>query len=330
MFVFFTNYHVSVNNSMVNDLLASGQTVVMPDEDFGNNHLFFFAPNNEHYDKEGVMKVTYNQFLGMPPMVLMVSASQIYTQMMELYEARGKVDTLVLLSSQLGIGEYLPYPFDYVITHELGWHRKTKARYKILYFNKTLQLVEPKTEEEVIESYNNKKINLYINHFDTHLKDHSLDNFGKERASALELRELWLAETGYRIPFYGYENLDGHLPMIEVQNKMKESMFTLVFKKHETWGQMVNESMSIGTPCIFMKPYIVDMFTEYLITKDTAVIGSTVKSIFKQLKEMTLEQYETLSMESRMASEMFCNTELNVKKLSWLFNKIEKDIKMLS
>lgn len=333
MKVFFSNYHISVNASMVDDLLGAGQEVIVPDSSFDQHHIKFFAGNDEHWDKPGVTKVNYEQFLALPPMAIILNCSQMYEDIERLYKARGEVDKLVLLSSQVGLGEWLDtssdLQFDYVISHSLATHRSTKAKYKILYFSKPLQLVASKTPDEVRRSFENKKITLYVNHFDTAKNDGSGVTFTRERESALQLRELWEAETGQRIPFYGYENTDGNLSMQEAQDSMKDSMFTLCFKGHETWGQMVNESMQIGTPCIFMQDYLIDMFTEYMITKDTAVIGKSAKDIFKQIKNMTLEQYETLCLEAQSASNMYCNSAIMRTKLAWLFSKVEHDLIML-
>lgn len=333
MKVFFSNYHVSVNNSMVDDLLRAGLEVVVPDNTFDQTYIKFFAGNDEHWAKPGVVVVNYEQFLGLEPMAIILNCHQMYEDFTKLYEARGKKDKLVLLSSQVGLGDWLDkntdLQFDYLISHSLDTHRTSKAKCKILYFSKPLQLVEPKTQEEIRQSFHNKQINLFINHFDGSNQGVESISFSKERASALELRDLWQDLTGYRIPFYGYENNDGNLTMQEVQDTMKTSMFTLSFKAHETWGQMINESMQIGTPCIFMKSYIVDMFKEYLITKDTAVIGKTVKDIYKQLSTMTLEQYETLCMESQSASNMYCNSSIMSNKLAWLFSKVEQDINVV-
>lgn len=326
MKIFFSNYHVSVNNCFVDDCLAIGHEVVVPTESFAKDHISFFAPNNEHYSKPGVVAADYNNFLQMPPMVLIINCSQMYDDMMNLYRARNEVDTLVMLSSQPGMGEWVDakpdWHSDYLISHSLIWHRKSKAKYKIFYFNRPKQLESPKTKEEMLKTFKEKKIKLYINHFETATNYMTPRSFVKEFEAAKEFREIWQVQTGYKIPFYGYENIDGQLSMEQTQKEIKDSIFTLAFKAHETWGQMVNESMLISTPCIFLKPFIVDMFTEYLITKDTAIIGETVTEVIKTITNMTFEEYETLSVEAQKMSQMFTEEANRRSKLAWLFGKI--------
>ena len=45
--IFFSNYHISVNRPLVEDLVACGLEVVMPD---GSFPISFFAPNDQHRD----------------------------------------------------------------------------------------------------------------------------------------------------------------------------------------------------------------------------------------------------------------------------------------
>jgi hypothetical protein len=230
----------------------------------------------------------------------------------------------------MGIGDWVSakpdWHSDYLITHELAWHRKSPAKYKILYFSRPKVLVGAKTTEEIYKSYQERKIKLYINHFDT-ARQHDGGNFSGEKAAAALFRELWEKKTGQRIPFYGFENKDGYLTMRETQSEIRDSMFTLVFKGHETWGQMVNESMLIGTPVIMKKEYIVDMFTEYLITPDTALIGDTVEELIEKIESMTFEQYETLTEASMAQSELFTENGNRRDRLMWLFDKVEMEVK---
>lgn len=326
MKVFFSNYHISVNDQVVNDLLGAGLEVVVPDESFGKKHIGFFANNNEHYDKPGVIKASYEQFISMPPMAIILNCSQMYDDFTRLMAERNNVDKLVLLSSQMGIGNWLPVQADYLITHELEFHRKSNAKYKILYFNRPKLTQEPKSYDQMREAYYNKKICLYVNHFDTQKDDDIGGNFARERKQALIFRDVWNKHTNTNVPFYGYENKDGQLTIEQAHQSMKESMFTLVFKGHETWGQMVNESMMLGTPCIFLNDFIVDMFKQYLITPDTAIIGETVAELITQIRRLTVEQYESLCIEAQAASYMFTNPEIQQGKLRWLFSKIEMDL----
>lgn len=329
MKVFFTNYHISVNDCFVDDVASLGHEVIMPTISFAKDRLGFFAPNNQHAGKKNVSLIDYDQFLKIPEKIVLVfNCSQLYDDMMRLYHARGDRDQIVLLSSQLGLGEWIAakpdWPgTDFEITHSLIWHRKTPAKYKILYFSKPLILMQPKTDEEIKLCFDNKRIGLYINHFETKRNFMEEGNFSNELKAALEFSEKWESNYGYRIPFYGAENLDGYLSMAQVQANMRSCMFTLVFKGHETWGQMVNESMLLGTPGIFMNRFIVDMFTEYLITEDTAVLGNTVDELIKKIQSMQFENYLTLVREAESMSKMFTNDSVRREKLGWLLSKVQ-------
>lgn len=331
MKVFTTNYHIAVNRPIVEDLVSAGLEVVMPAIEFQQEGLLhFFSDNSEHSDIATI--ISYDEFMNMEPMALILNCSQLYDDMMKLYVKRGKKDILILLSSQVGFGEWI-YDRDtpdinYLISHSLDYHRISNAQYKIMYFNKPYLTSDTKTSDEIRKSFDNKKISLYINHFDPIDPDVSGEHwdFRDALTEALSFRHQWLLATGNNIPFYGAENKDGYLYFGAAQADMKESMFTLVLKKHETWGQMVNESMLLGTPCIFLNKYIVDMFKEYLINNDTAIVDDSVENLINKINSMSFEEYETLVVESRNQSNMFCNSSINAGKLKWLFEKVEQDL----
>lgn len=329
MKVFFSNYHISVNNCFVDDVLATGNEVVVPSQTFGEAHIGFFAGNHEHYNKPGIIVTEYDQFLGMEPMALVLNCSQMYDDIMKFYKARGEVDKIIFLSSQIGIGEWVNAKPDwkekYLISHSLNWHRKSNAKYKMLYYNRPKVLESFKNEDEMRRTFEEKKIKLYINHFENELKYMAGGNFAKEHKEANKLRELWETKYNYRIPFYGAENPDGYLSMNEVQANIKDSMFTLVFKGHETWGQMVNESMQIGTPCIFLRKFLVDMFTEHLINEDTAIIGDTVEEIYEKMINLNFEDYQNLCWQAYTSSNLYCADQPRQNQLKWFLSKVELD-----
>jgi predicted glycosyltransferase len=110
---------------------------------------------------------------------------------------------------------------------------------------------------------------------------------------------------------------------------MVDSMFSLVFKRRETWGQMVNESMMLGTPCIFHESFLHSTFTQYLINQDTALISNNVSELVDMAYNITWEQYQTLVNEAYSQSQMYCNDDVRREKLAWLFDKVANDQKLL-
>lgn len=324
MKVFTTNYHISVNKTLIKDLVAAGLEVLLPSEEFAKNRIGFFAPNNEHQGT-GATIISYGQFMGTTePMVILIPCMQLIDDFFELYKLRGERDVIMYLTANSDAYKWYPMTgSDYLMTHDLDFHRISPAKYKILYFSRPTILREKKTHEELRKSFDEKKIKLYINNFDK-------EGFEPEYQDALKLREQWLKETDYRMPFYGYGMPDGWLSMEETQSEMVDSMFSIVFKRRDTWGQMVNESMLLGTPCVFLQKYLYSTFKGgYLINPDTAIIGETVEQLVTMMKSMTFEQYETLVNEAYSQSQMYCNDEIRVEKLKWLFGKVATDPKMV-
>lgn len=310
-FVFFSNYHISVNNTFVDDLLSCGYTVVMPDSSWGK--IWFFASNEEHHSKPNVILVSYEHFLTMPSMLIVIPCTQMIDDLSNLIKERGNKDIPIYLTAQSNSVDSFPIDgSDFIVSHDLTYHRETKADYKMLYFSRPTLVVN--ADKDIKACFESKKINLYTNDFYT-------DGFDLERPEAERFSNLWMEKTGNRVPFYGFGNPDGQLSMTEVQQNMKESMFTLVFKRRETWGQMVNESMLLYTPCIFLNRYINSTFTLYLITKDTSVMAGEVQTLIDQISNMNFEQYETLCMQAKTMSELYCSDAPRRDQLKWLLNK---------
>jgi hypothetical protein len=312
--VFFSNYHVSVDHTFVDDLLRIGATVIMPDDFFGiDSRIWFFRTNNDHRHRPGVKVVSYEEFKNMPRMAIVTPCEQMVKDFQRLYEERGSIDEMVYLTAQSNSITEFPRDAKYIISHCIEYHRDIKDKYKILYFSKPTVLIQEQKDFE--KTFNEKQIKLYINNFRT-------DGFTPEYAAAVKFRDLYLEKTGYRIPFYGWDNEDGNLSMYDVQRNMIDSMYTLVFKRRETWGQMVNESMQLGTPCIFLNEFINNTLKHYEITEDNSIIGDSVEELVDKITSMSLIDYETLCMASQTISKLYCADEPRLAQLKWLFSKM--------
>lgn len=322
MKLFFTNYHISVNKTLVDDLLSIGLDVVLPDRGWEKTHIDFFAPNDEHITN-GARLISYDSFINDPdPYIILIPCIQLVDDFLRFYELREKRDVLVFLTANSNAVDVFPKGIcDYLISHDLYYHREFTGKYKMLYFNRPTLYIEKKTEQELVDSFNGRKINIYINNFDK-------DGFEPEYECALEFREKWQNLTGHRIPFYGYGMPDGWPKPWEVQKHMVNSMFTICFKRRETWGQMINESMLLGTPGIFLNQFKHSTFTQYLINDDTAICGDTVDELIEKIDNLTFPQYQSLVNEAYSQSEMFCNDEIRRNKLAWLFDKVSRDERM--
>lgn len=316
MKVLTTNYHISVNKTLVDDLAAIGMEVVMPSREFADGRIKFFAPNDDH---RGVARtIGWTEYLKMEPMIMLIPCTQLVDDMLRIWRERGEKDVLVLLTAN---SDHEPawrtVPADFIMTHDLTYHRKRPGKFRIIYFNRPTILRPKKTGEELRRSFDEKKIKLYINN----LEGEQHAGLKPEYEAAIEMRQRWLAATGFKMPIYGYGNKDGWPSMSETQNHLVDSMFTFVSKRRETWGQLINESMQLGTPCLFLRPLLNSTFTEYLINPDTAILGDTVEDLVDQALSLDWEGYQTLVNEAYSQSQMFCDEGNRREKLRWLFDK---------
>jgi len=308
-----SNYHISVNRTLVGDLVAIGLEVVMPSEAFAAGRISFFAPNDEHRDKARI--VDWDEFMAMEPMFILIPCTQMVDDLLAIYEQRGKKDVLILLTAN---SDHQPawrqVPTNFLMSHDLTYHREFTG-YKILYFSRPTILRPRKTTEELERSFAERKLKLYINNIESDL------GLVPELEAARAMRAVWLERTGYRMPIFGYGNEDGWPSMNETQDHLVDSMFTFVSKRRETWGQLINESMQLGTPCLFLSSLLNSTFTEYLISDDTAILGDTIEELADKALGLTWVQYQVLANEAYSQSQMFCDENIRREKLRWLFDK---------
>lgn len=314
MRVFFSNYHISVNKPLVEDFLALGLEVVVPSRGFASNgRISFFAPNEEH---RGATIVEWDQYLRMEPMLMVIPCMQMVDDFLAIWEQRGRKDVILLLTANSDhFGSWQKVPTDFLMSHDLAWHRIAPQRYKMLYFSRPTIMRPKKTADELRRSFDQRKVKLYINNLD---HDPGLI---PELDAGIEMRHVWESRTGFRMPMFGYGNADGWPSMQETQNHIVDSMFTFVSKRRETWGQLINESMQLGTPCMFLRGLLNSTFTEYLINDDTAIVGDTVEELVDKALALDWERYQSLVNEAYSQSQMFCDEGVRREKLRWLVDK---------
>lgn len=317
--VFFTNYHISVNQGLVDDLVAIGMEVICPSSSFASSkagRINFFAPNEEHGRK--VRIIEWAEYEKLEPHIMLVPCTQLVEDFLKIWEKRDRQDTLVLLTAN---SDHIPawkmVPTDFILSHDLTYHRMSPGKYRMLYFSQPRILRAKKTGEELRKGFEEKKLKLYINN----LEGERHDGLKPEYEAAVEMRDLWEQRTGFRMPLYGYGNKDGWPNPHKTQDHLVDSMFTFVSKRRETWGQLINESMQLGTPCLFLRPLLNSTFTQYLINDDTAILGDTVNELVDKALSLDWEQYQCLVNEAYSQSKMFCNDEVRREKLRWFFDK---------
>lgn len=311
--VFFSRYHVSVNDTLVEDITSQGYTLLMPDNSFSDK-IWFFDSNEGHYgDNPNTRLISYSEWLTLPRMLVVIPCTQMIDDLTGLMKERHNIDIPVYLTAQSNSTNSFPkHGSDYVMSHDLYYHRYTEAKYKMFYFSRPTILIEQK--KDLKACFDRKEINLYIHNFMT-------DGFELERPQAQKFSDLWLEKTGVRVKWFGHGCPEGKLSMEETQRSIVNSMFTFASKRRETWGQLVNESMLLYTPCIFLKRFLNSTFTEYEITKDNSVLVYTAEEAVEQILNMSFEQYETLCWQAKTTAESYCSDEPRRAQLKWLLDK---------
>jgi hypothetical protein len=258
-------------------------------------------------------------------MIVVIPCEQHLIDLKSLVAERGNVDTVVYLTAGANSAEAFPDDVDFVLSHDLYYHRKSKAKYKMLYFNRP-SVFRPEIPKDLRKCFDSKQINLYINNL-------YKGGFEVELPIIEEFNKLWLKEYGVKVNCFGYDNPDGWCQpngnhgLPDTHDMMFNSMFTLSPKRRETWGQNVNESMLMQTPVIVFEKTLNSTFTEYLLTKDNAIIAKNVKNAFNQIKNMDFEEYETLAIQAQTMSELYCSAVPRQRQLKWLLDKASLDIK---
>lgn len=310
--ILYQAYHVAVDDTLIQDFGSLGCTIYMPANDF-NGQIAFYRSNQEFIKYPFVKLVNFEE-LSLLDFAVLIPCAQLLDDLLKIREKTKPECPIILLSAlSNSLSSYALHLTDYVISHDIYYHRATQAKYKILYFSPPEMLIS--AEKDIIKCFDEKQIKLYINNF-------PFEGFEPEYLQAKAFRELWIKKTNKFIPFFGYGNENGSLDKKNVQMQMLDSMFTLVFKRRETWGQMVNESMLLGTPCIFLRQFMHSTFRFYEITEDNSIIGDDIFEIVERISRMTIEQYETLGFEAKKTALMFADSNSRRYQLNWLMNKV--------
>lgn len=305
--ILFSGYHPGVNDSLIQDFQAIGYTVYMPDSSWGL--IQFYGDNHPFAHYDNVKIITFDEFLALPPMFLLAACVQQAADFKHLQEIREKKDIYVWLTATQDAVDFPEDYTDYLISHDIGFHRKSKAKYKMFYFNRPSIEIPVEDEIDFVHKFESGKINCFINELTTHPRHTMiLDDLHKLRTALPQCR------------FYGYQAEHGNLPRNEVHKLISESMFTIGIKHWETWGQTINESMLLSTPTIHINKFSINMFHDYLITEDTAVIGDNVDEIVDKIQNMSLDQYINLCIQARTMSLLYTDAEPRRKQLEWLLS----------
>ena len=309
MNVFVTAYHNSVNPTLFEDLASIGLKVYAPDNTWGKR-IWFFAPNDPF--REHATLISYEQFLKLPPLAIIYPCNQHLKDFNQLYQDRGCKDVKVHLTAQ-SITAYPHDEVEFLLTHDIDFHRLSPSRTKMIYFSPP-KLYYPQ-DRDLKRAYDNKIARLYINNF-------RKEGFEPEYAAAKEFRKLWLERGGRGGEFYGFDNENGNLTEQGVQEHMRDSMFTISFKRRETMAQVATASMLYGTPLLMLNRFRNNLTKFYIVTEDNTLIAETVEELVNRALSMTYEEYESLSWATRTMATMYASSEPRRNHLRWFFGKV--------
>jgi len=315
--IFVSCYQVSVDRCLIADLLSTGANVYLPDDSFKEHIDYLYRWEDL---PQGYKLISHKDFIThQKRFAIIIPCVQHYEQFHKLYRDRGSKDELVFLSAQVEMKSFVPLDhFKYVMTHDTIFHRLCNAPYKILYFNRPH--IAFSGVKDIRKSYENRQVQLYQNNFNE--KDRP-----EVWAAAMEFRKVWFKRTGKIVPFFGTNSEHDCIMQNELHKCMSESMFTLSFKQIETWGQMINESMLLGTPVIFGEEFLTGTLKAYEVTPDTAFIkgkNEPISHLVDRLLHLSLEEYETLCVQAQTIAELFTAKEPRQRQVKWLFSKISE------
>lgn len=308
MKILFPAYHIDVNHAFLSDCRDLGIEVLMPIDNW--NRISFYADSRYYKDiYPNITLISWEEFFNSPSTMIFVPCAQHHEDFQRIYKERGEKDVLIYGSANFWSSDiYDERISDFLISHDLNFHRKSKAKYKMLYFN------HPQVQgvvKDYKKSFEDRKISCFINDY------HRAGCFEKDVVFADEFKSKFNGD----VKFYGVAEPDGYLDRSTVEKIMAESMFTLSIKYADTWGNAVMNSMFVGTPSIQMTGHIGSTFEQYLINQDTSIVGSSVDEIIEKINKITVEEYETMGEQGKLVVKAITNDDLRKNHLKWLLEK---------
>lgn len=273
------NFHQAGTQALVRDFNRLGYTVYSPIDNW-SDRIKYYRKDAHSLDSNFLTNttlITHDQFLDIRP-------SHVVAGCFEQYDDFTKLANEVGAKIVIGVaGNDQPViDGDYLLSPDI----MTYAKYNI---PKVLWLHEPViplVEKDIEGSFNTKQANSYISNY--------AEFFPDGWRCAKDFQSKW-----EKTSFYGSEFL-----YVEDRNHLSrlysESFVTMYFKDRDCYGQVVLESMVLGTPVVAIRRLIAGKTLGELFLNDSnAILGDNIDEIINRMSNMTYSEYEQLSVNAR-------------------------------
>lgn len=222
--------------------------------------------------------ITYNQFIDIKPSHVVAGCFEQYEDFTKLADEVGAKIVIGVAGNDQPI-----YRADYLLSPDIATFSKYQIKTKLLWLHEP---VIPFVEKDIIKAYEGKVINSYVSNYE--------EFFPVGYNYATQFKKEWKTCTFYGQEFEYIEDRN------ELAKKYVDSMFTMYFKDIDCYGQVVLESMALGTPVIAIQSLIHGKtLGTYFLNDSNAIIGDTLQTIYAKLNRLTLEEYKAMSMNAQ-------------------------------
>lgn len=273
------NFHQAGTQALVRDFNRLGYTVYSPTDSWGDR-IRYYRKDAHSLDSnflDNTNLITHDQFLEIRP-------SHVVAGCFEQYDDFTKLANEVGAKIVIGVaGNDQPViDGDYLLSPDI----MTYAKYNI---PKVLWLHEPViplVEKDIEGSFNTRQANSYVSNY--------AEFFPSGWRYAKDFQSKW-----EKTSFYGSEFL-----YVEDRNHLSrlysESFVTMYFKDMDCYGQVVLESMMLGTPVVAIRSLIAGKTLGELFLNDSnSILGCSIDEVVSRLRTMTLDEYQRLSQNAQ-------------------------------
>jgi len=266
--------------ALVRDFDRLGYKVYSPIGDWGGRISYYRKDAmclDSNFLKDTEL-ITYDQFVNIKPSHVVAGCFEQYSDFTKLADEVGAKIIIGVAGNDQPI-----YRADYVLSPDIITFNNYPTNAKLLWLHEP---TIPFVQKDIQQAYEGKQINSYVS------------NYGKFFPVgfnyATQFKQSWDKCTFYGDEFEYIKDRN------ELANKYISSMFTMYFKDRDCYGQVVLESMILGTPVIAIRNLIAGKtLGTYFLNDTNAIIGGTLYEIFNRLNNLTLEEYRMLSINAR-------------------------------
>lgn len=279
--ILISNWHITHTRAMIRDFLTIGFDVYLAQDNFGGRIKYFFS-NDALQGLEPLSNlVGYEDFLNLQDVNKWILCG-CTEQMDDFIQLSVEFGAELVYTVSKNDAEYPHGSADYLLSPDIQTFERYPASNKMLYFYPPVVTTEHIKDQ--FASYVAGPVCTYI---------HNYERFWPESWRYAQEFELLYSNNVF---FYGSECPDGELEHSKVHERMAESSFTLYFKERESYGSMVLESMSLGTPVIALRRFIQDKtIGKFFLNEYNSIIVDSAADAIIKLKNLSFESYKKMS-----------------------------------